>query len=224
MQIVSARFIILSETVVADRNEGDYLRSKNQELMKQIVVFIDDFYKSHHRAPKLPEIAEHFHIVKSTVSRYLSEMDERGMIRYSDGIASTTLTEKFDTELLNVGIIGSISCGTPQLEEEYVEEYVTLPVSMFGKGDFYILRASGQSMIGAGIDDGDLVVIKKQDQAKDGDIVVALVENENTLKRLYKDTANGCVRLHPENSAMEDIIVPSCCIQGVAVNVIKSLT
>ena len=192
--------------------------------MKQIVVFIDDFYKSHHRAPKLPEIAEHFHIVKSTVSRYLSEMDERGMIEYRDGIAATSLTQKFDTELINIGVIGRVSCGMPQLEEEYVEEYVTLPVSMFGKGDFYILRASGHSMIGAGIDDGDLVVIRKQTEAKDGDIVVALVENENTLKRLYRDTEHGCVRLHPENPAMEDIIVPSCRIQGVAVNVIKSLT
>ena len=87
----------------------------------------------------------------------------------------------------------------------------------------YFLRANGESMIDAGIDDGDLVLIRKQSGAKEGQIVVALVENENTLKRFYKDEENQCIRLHPENKKMTDIIVPNCKIQGVAVKVIKSL-
>ena len=78
-------------------------------------------------------------------------------------------------------------------------------------------------MIEAGIDDGDLVLIRKQSEAKDNQIVVALINNENTLKRFFKDEKNQCIILHPENKTMEDIIVPNCKIQGVAVKVIKSL-
>ena len=77
--------------------------------------------------------------------------------------------------------------------------------------------------IEAGIEDGDLVVVHKQETAKDGDIVVALVNNENTLKRFFHDRRRRCIRLHPENSAMEDILVRECFIQGVAQQVIKDL-
>ncbi|WP_242980705.1 LexA family protein [Blautia argi] len=77
---------------------------------------------------------------------------------------------------------------------------------MFGKGDFFILRASGQSMIEAGIDDDDLVVVKKQVEVNEGDIVVALVDNQNTLKRYFRDDENKKIILHPENKKMKDII------------------
>lgn len=88
---------------------------------------------------------------------------------------------------------------------------------------FFILRASGQSMIEAGIDDGDLVVVRKQVEANEGDIVVALVDNQNTLKRYYRDNANKKIILHPENKTMKDIIVDDCYIQGVACHIIKKI-
>ena len=78
-------------------------------------------------------------------------------------------------------------------------------------------------MIDAGIDDGDYVVVKKQCEAKEGDIIVALVDNQNTLKRYYLDEKNKKIILHPENKQMEDIIVDDCYIQGVACKVIKSI-
>ena len=78
-------------------------------------------------------------------------------------------------------------------------------------------------MIEAGIEDGDLVVIRKQSDANDGDIIVALVEEEATLKRLYRDEENGRIILHPENGDMSDIAVDNCIIQGIAVKVIKDL-
>lgn len=78
-------------------------------------------------------------------------------------------------------------------------------------------------MIEAGIEDGDLVVIRKQSYANDGDIIVALVEEEATLKRLYRDEENGRIILHPENKDMSDIVVDNCIIQGIAVKVIKDL-
>lgn len=124
---------------------------------------------------------------------------------------------------MRVAVLGRVSCGLPKYAEENIEEYVSLPVSLFGQGRFFILRADGESMIEAGIEDGDMVVIRQQSTASEGQIVVALVEDETTLKRYYIDKRRRCVRLHPENSEMEDIYVNDCIIQGVAVHVIKAL-
>jgi len=120
-------------------------------------------------------------------------------------------------------VLGSVSCGVPRFAEENIEEYVSLPEALFGRGEFFILKAKGDSMIDAGIDDGDLVVIRQQSSAEDGQIVVALIDDEATLKRFYRDDKNKRVRLHPENEAMEDIFVDDCIIQGIAVKVIKDL-
>ena len=87
----------------------------------------------------------------------------------------------------------------------------------------FILKANGDSMVNAGIDDADYVVVSKQNSASDGDIVVALVENENTMKRFYTDKTNHKVILHPENEAYKDIVTDSCVVQGVAKFVIKAV-
>lgn len=84
------------------------MRSRNQIMMRQMEEFVDDYYMTHHTAPKLQEIADNFHTVKSTVSRYLTEMAERGMVEYKDGVVSTSKTRKFDTEVMNIGIVGSV--------------------------------------------------------------------------------------------------------------------
>ena len=94
---------------------------------------------------------------------------------------------------------------------------------MFGNGTFFLLRANGESMIDAGISPGDMVLVRKQSEATDGDIVVALVDNETTLKTYYPEPENKRIRLHPENASMEDIVVRVCNIQGVAKHVIKKL-
>ncbi len=121
-----------------------------------------------------------------------------------------------------VALLGSIACGSPMLEEENVEEYFTLPEKLVGSGKFFLLRAKGDSMINAGIDEGDLVLIKQQNMADDGDIVVALTEdNENTLKGIYRE--DGQIILRPENDDYDDIYVDECYIQGVAVKVLKDL-
>ena len=162
-------------------------------------------------------------IVKSTVYKYLVAMNDRGMLSYRNGEIVTERTNKISLLTKPAAVLGSVSCGMPQLEEEYIEEYVSLPVSLFGEGEFFILRASGDSMIGAGINSGDMIVIRKQNTASDGDIVVALVDNESTLKRFFLDTERRCVRLHPENPKYPDIYTQNCTVQGVAVHVIKSL-
>lgn len=199
------------------------MRHKSNDRMMQIKDFVEKYYLTNRHSPSTREIAEELGIVKSTAYKYLIAMRNQGMIEYDGENVLTDKIEKANVELTSVAVLGSISCGVPQLEEEYAEEFVTLPVSMFGKGEFYFLRANGNSMIEAGIDDGDLVLIRKQSVAKDGQIVVALVDNQNTLKRFFVDEKKHCIRLHPENKTMEDIIVPECVIQGVAVKVIKSL-
>ncbi|MBR0284604.1 MAG: repressor LexA, partial [Selenomonadaceae bacterium] len=161
--------------------------------------------------------------VKSNVSKYLVEMEQLGMIRRDKRNIIVHSKVQSSPKLNRVPILGNISCGTPEYAEENYEEYVPLPAALFGEGEFFILRARGTSMIEAGIDPGDLVVVRKQQSADVGDIIVALVDNETPLKRFYIDKDKKCVRLHPENKTMKDILVNSCYIQGVAQHVIKAL-
>ena len=199
------------------------MRSKNPELMNEIKEYIEGYYLQNRQSPSTTKIADAVGIARGTAYKYLVEMAKRNMIEYNGQDISTDVTRKYNIEQTQTPIIGSVPCGSPQYEEENIEEYVSLPTAIFGKGDFFILKASGQSMIEAGIDDGDLVVVRKQIEANEGDIVVALVDNQNTLKRYYRDDENRKIILHPENKKMKDIIVEECFIQGVACNIIKSI-
>ena len=185
--------------------------------------FINSYREQNNASPSVQEIANHIGIAKSTASRYLSTMREKGMIEF-DGHRNIATRETIRTkaETVLVPILGCVSCGIPKFAEENIEEYVRLPIALFGKGDFFILRANGDSMIEANIDHGDLVVIQQQSHAEEGQIVVALIEDEATLKRYYPEPEQHRVRLHPENQKLQDIIVDDCSIQGVAVKVIKS--
>lgn len=120
---------------------------------------------------------------KSAVGRYLVAMREQGILEYS-GFRNITTKESRLTrnEAVKVPVLGAVSCGIPKFAEENIEEYVRLPVALFGRGSFFILRANGSSMIDADINDGGLVLIRKQDCADAGQIVVALIEDEATLK------------------------------------------
>lgn len=199
------------------------MRSKSKSRMNEIKKFIENYYMKEYRSPSITEIAKAVNIARSTAHAYLVDMNEKGMLSYNGKDIRTELIEKIKPNVTRAAILGSISCGVPNFAEENIEEYVSLPESMFGKGEFFILKAKGESMIDVGIEEGDLVVIKAQNYAEEGQIVVALVEDEATLKRFYKDKKTNRVRLHPENSKMEDIIVDNCIIQGVAVKVIKDL-
>ena len=199
------------------------MRSKSIELMNEIKKYIEEYYLQYRQSPSTTKIAEAVGIARGTAYKYLVEMSERNIIEYDGQEISTEVTRKYNKEQTQTPIVGSVPCGSPQYEEENIEEYVSLPTAIFGKGDFFILRASGQSMIEAGIDDGDLVVVRKQVEANEGDIVVALMDNQNTLKRYYRDNANKKIILHPENKTMKDIIVDDCYIQGVACHIIKKI-
>ena len=198
------------------------MRTKNPAYFELLIRFIDDYIDNYGRSPSTQEIASGTGLSPATVSRYLSRMREDGIIDYS-GHRNIVTKRNSAIETNAVPVLGSVSCGIPKFAEENIEEYVKLPVSLFGKGDFFLLRASGNSMIEAGIDSGDLVLVRRQDYAAPGQIVVALMEEEATLKRYYPEPQNGYIRLHPENKDLDDIIVDHCLIQGVAVHVIKEL-
>ena len=200
------------------------MRTKNPDYFELLVRFIDDYIDSHGRSPSTREIAGGTGLSLATVSRYLSHMRENGMIDYAGHRNIVTKRNSISAAETNgVPVLGAVSCGIPKFAEENIEEYVKLPVALFGRGDFFLLRASGNSMIEAGIDDGDMVLVKRQDFAQPGQIVVALMEEEATLKRYYPEPHENRIRLHPENSELEDIIVSSCIIQGIASMVFKKV-
>ena len=200
------------------------MRSKSMELMSQIREYIERYFDRYSSTPTVREIAGAMHIATSSAHRYLVTMAERNMISYENGILSTAKIEMMTPQVNHAAIVGSIPCGTPEEKEAQVEEYLPLSVSVFGNGSFYVLRASGNSMIDAQIDDGDLVIIREQEKANLGDIVVALTDEEkNTLKRLCYDHDKESYYLHPENKELNDIYLKQLRVQGIATHVIKAL-
>ena len=200
------------------------MRQKNEALMHKIKAFAETFFLENRTWPSLSQISAHLKIGKTTAYRYLHAMQENGMLSY-DGVGGlhTELASKLCTDSCIVAVLGDVSCGLPRFAQENIESYIELPRRILGEGSFYLLRAKGDSMIGADIDDGDLVVIRQQNTAEDGDIVVALMEDEATLKTLFWDKKHKCIRLHPENPKYRDMLVRYVLIQGVAVKVLKNV-
>ena len=200
------------------------MRKKDPKLMQKLVDSIEDYYASNMRMPSVYDLAAMTGSSKSNVHRYLVEMNEKGMIRYDSGEIMTDKIESQYHGVRSCPIVGSIPCGPPEAEEENVEGYIPLPTSLIGNRKAYVLRADGDSMTGAGIDEGDLVVIRWQETAETGNIVAALVDgNESTLKRLQWDPEKQTHYLHPENPRLSDMYFDTIIIQGVAVSVIKKL-
>lgn len=197
------------------------MRSKNRATIAEIERFVQEYVDQNGRSPSMQEIGDAVGISVASAYRYITAMADEGLLNYR-GVRGITST-RGNTEVITMPIVGDVACGTPILAEENIEEYVRLPASLIGRGKFFILRAKGDSMIEVGIEDGDLVVIRQQDAADPGQIVVALIDDEATLKRYYPEPRQGRIRLHPENSEMDDILVEYCQIQGVAVKVLKDL-
>jgi repressor LexA len=203
---------------------GQELKLKSQEYYKTLLSFIDDYREEHGVSPTNRIIAAGTGVSTATVSRYLQDLRKEGKIEYKGhrGIITPKMKEEKESTVL-VPLLGSIACGIPKYAEGNIEKYIPLPVSLFGKGDFFLLHAKGNSMVDAGINNGDLVLIKKQNAAEPGQIVVALIDEDATLKRFYPEPKKKLIRLHPENKEMNDIYVEHCIIQGVAVNVLKNI-
>ena len=124
-------------------------------------------------------------------------------------------------ELVEVPVIGKITAGAPILAVENVTDTFPIPLDFVGNTESFMLKVRGESMIEAGILDGDLILVKKQNVAENGQIVVALIEDEATVKTFYKE--NNHIRLQPENETMDPIIVPDCQILGKVSGVFRKM-
>lgn len=201
------------------------MRTKNADTKTAIIDYIENKFFSTGTTPSVREIAEAVGISKSSVSNYLADMSKDGLLENKGcyrGVR-TRLMRKVSQGIVNVPVVGRIACGTPFLAEENIETYLPLPQEVLGSGEFFILQASGKSMINAGVDDGDYVIVRRQEVAEQGQIVVALIGEEATLKRYYLDEGNKRVRLHPENDEMKDMYYKHIDVQGIAIKVLKNL-
>ncbi|MBO7543159.1 repressor LexA [bacterium] len=197
------------------------MRSKDKNVLRAVERFVWEFTDQRGYSPSLQEIADSVGVSKTTAYRYVESLRSDGIVGGS-GYRSLVPT-KMKEGSVTVPVLGRVACGLPRYAEENIENYVRLPLSLCGQGEFFLLRAVGDSMVGAGIEEGDLVLVRRQDHAEKGQIVVALIGEEATLKRFYPEPGKKRIRLRPENPDMADIYVPSCEIQGVAVKVIKDL-
>lgn len=200
------------------------MQTKKQDLTNKIKHFIEEYYGQYGTSPTIRCIAENVGCSKSNVSIYIDYLKEQGLMEIGENGYETDVTKATDTKVVAVPKLGYVPCGPLSEEYECIDGYVRLPASFVGNArSCFLLTATGNSMIDVGINDGDLVLVRQQNEANYNDIVVALVENEVTLKRFRPDPENKRIILHPENKRMKDIIVRECKIQGVAIKVIKSL-
>lgn len=189
------------------------LKSKQLEIYE----YIKQQVASKGYPPSVREICEAVNLSStSTVHGHLSRLEKKGLIRRDPTkprAIELLIESPIKKEMIDIPIIGKVTAGVPILAQEYIEDYLTLPINFVkSNNELFILKVSGQSMIEAGIYDGDLAIIEKVSSCNNGDIVVALIDNDATIKRFFKE--QGHIRLQPENSSMDPIIVNNCTILG----------
>lgn len=188
-----------------------------KDKQTEIYEFIKDQIFQKGYPPSVREICKGVGLSStSTVHGHLARLEKKGMIRRDSTKPRTIEILKdpiINKEMINIPIIGKVTAGQPILAVENIED--TFPISLNyipSNKDLFILNISGESMIDAGIFDGDLAIIEKTNYAENGDIVVALIDNEATLKRFFKE--KDYIRLQPENKTMTPILVKDCTIVG----------
>lgn len=202
-------------------------RKPRGDMQARILAYIEQEIRTRGYAPSVREIGEAVGLKStSTVHGHLTRMEKKGLLRRDAmkprAIGLSTAFSPFDenASLREIPVVGRVAAGTPILAEENIEETMTLPEEMVGSGELFILRVRGESMIQAGIMNDDYIVVHRQMNANNGEIVVAMIDDEATVKRFYKE--NGHIRLQPENDAMEPIIVPEVMILGKVVSLIRN--
>ena len=192
----------------------------------KILAYIEEEIRVRGYAPSVREIGEAVGLKStSTVHGHLQRLEKKGLL-HRDAMKPRAMglsraDEPMDSPVRQIPVVGHVADGMPILAEENTEELMPLPSDFIGEGEHFILRVRGDSMVEAGILDGDYIVVRSQPDAQNGEIVVALVEDSATVKRFYKE--NGYFRLQPENSTMEPIIVESVSILGKVVGLLRRM-
>ena len=181
------------------------MRTKSKELIDAILNVIDEYQEEFGAAPSTREIAAKTGYSNGNISNYINYMEQEGVLVRNGVRSIVTTRSQMKVASSSVPVVGRIACGSPILAVENIEEYVSVPSKLVKNGEYFFLRAEGDSMIDAGILNGSLVLIKQQNTAEYGQIVIALIDNERaTLKRYWPDLEKGIVTLHPENRELED--------------------
>ena len=199
------------------------ISAKQQEILE----YIKDEILHKGYPPAVREICQAVNLKStSSVHSHLETLEKNGYIR-RDPTKPRVIEIMDDTfnlnrrEMVNVPILGNVAAGEPLFAEENIEDYFPIPAEMVPNSEVFMLHVRGESMINVGILDGDNVLVQQQSTAKDGEMVVALVEDSATVKTFYKE--DGYIRLQPENDTMEPIIVPDCQILGKVFGIFRFL-
>jgi repressor LexA len=205
---------------MADKGGGKKLTEKQDNILN----FIKENIRDTGFPPTVREIGDEFNITVKGAYDHVKAIEKKGYIRTeknkSRAIIVVDQDDIVETDAVNIPLLGRIAAGAPIFAEENIEEYLSFPKSMFGKGDFFALDVRGDSMIEGGIMDGDIAIIKKQETANNGDIVAALVEDEEATLKRFKHTGKN-VQLIPENSSYKPIITTDVKILGILSGVFR---
>ena len=200
---------------------------KISDKQREILEYIKDEILHKGYPPAVREICQAVNLKStSSVHSHLETLEKNGYIR-RDPTKPRAIEIMDDTfnlnrrEMVNVPILGNVAAGEPLFAEENIEDYFPIPAEMVPNSEVFMLHVRGESMINVGILDGDNVLVQQQSTAKDGEMVVALVEDSATVKTFYKE--DGYIRLQPENDTMEPIIVPDCQILGKVFGIFRFL-
>ncbi|MDD6800635.1 MAG: LexA family transcriptional regulator [Firmicutes bacterium] len=202
------------------------MRVMSEEKLQKLAEFIKQYARDNNGAsPGLSDIMDYMGMVKSTAYRHILELERRGVVSYSGKkTLESEQQRKMKCGFRRIPFVGMIVCGTPDEQEEHIKGYLAIPEEWID-GECFILEAYGDSMADIGIEEGDLILVKKTETADSGDVVAALTENGNTLKRLFWE--NGRPRLHAENKSYDekkaDIYPNELTIQGIALKIIKDI-
>ncbi|MBS6953415.1 MAG: transcriptional repressor LexA [Enterocloster asparagiformis] len=201
----------------------DKITAKQEEILE----YIKETILKKGYPPAVREICEAVHLKStSSVHSHLSTLEEKGFIR-RDPTKPRTIEILDDTfnfnrrEMANVPVVGAVAAGQPLLAEQNIEDYFPIPVELLPNADTFMLRVKGDSMVNAGILDGDQIIVEQTPSAQNGDIVVALLDDSATVKRFYRE--DGHYRLQPENDYMDPIIVDHVDIQGKVIGLFRRM-
>jgi repressor LexA len=200
-------------------------QGKISPKQKEILEFIKDQILTRGFPPSVRDICEAVHLKStSSVHSHLETLEKNGYIRRdpTKPRAIEILDDTFNLtrrEVTNVPLVGRVAAGEPILAQENIENYFPIPVEMLPNNNTFMLTVKGESMINAGILDGDYVLVEEQHTASNGDMVVALIEDGATVKTFYKE--EGMIRLQPENDFMDPIIVRNVQILGKVIGVFR---
>ncbi len=201
------------------------MRDKLSKKQQEILDYIRSELLSRGYPPSVREICSAVNLKStSSVHAHLTTLEEKGYIRRdpTKPRAIEIIDDDFGLsrrEFSNVPIIGTITAGEPILAQENVTDYFPIPVDMLPNSEVFMLKVRGESMINAGIYNGDTVLVQQQTTARNGDYVVALIEDSATVKTFYKEKDH--IRLQPENDTMDPIIVTDCQILGKVIGLLR---